>query len=177
MSLYLVPVSREVANDFVDRLHRHNAPVACQLIYCVGVADEDGDLRGVAIVGRPSARMLCDGWTAEVLRTCTDGARNANSMLYGAVWKAAKALGYRRLITYTQHSETGASLRAVGWVQVASLKSRVGWDAPSRFRDNGRYDSAERWRWEIRADVPPDFTVTVDGSGDDPVEDLFGGAA
>jgi hypothetical protein len=36
-------------------------------------------------------------------------------MLYGAIARAARALGYRRLITYTLASESGTSLRAVGW--------------------------------------------------------------
>lgn len=65
--------------------------------------------------GRPVARVLQDGWTAEVTRLCTLGDKNACSMLYAASWRAARALGYRRLITYTLKSEGGASLRASGW--------------------------------------------------------------
>ncbi len=64
--------------------------------------------------GRPVARAFDDGLTLEVNRTCTDGTRNANSMLYGAVWRAARAMGYARCITYTQHDESGASLKAAG---------------------------------------------------------------
>ncbi len=54
--------------------------------------------------------------TLEVNRCCTDGARNACSMLYGAACRAAKALGYRRIITYTKKSEPGISLKASNWV-------------------------------------------------------------
>lgn len=67
------------------------------------------------MVGRPIGRYLDDGLTLEVNRCCTDGTKNACSMLYGAAWRAAKALGYKHLITYTRQSESGASLRAAGW--------------------------------------------------------------
>lgn len=155
MSLTVAPVSTTIANEYVRREHRHNDPVAFGAILTLAVCDADtGTIRGVAIVGRPVARMLADGYTAEVLRTCTDGAPNANSMLYGAAWRAARALGYRRLITYTQHDETGASLRAAGWVNVASLAARRGWDTPTRGRDNDRYTSTARHRWEVTTTAP-----------------------
>ena len=69
----------------------------------------------MAIIGRPVARYLDDGWTLEVNRCCTDGTRNACSMLYAAAWRAARAMGYKRLVTYIMESENGASLRAAGW--------------------------------------------------------------
>lgn len=101
------------ANEFVALHHRQHGRVrGCK--FCVGVAN-DSRIVGVAIVGRPVARMLDDGWTLEVNRTCTDGARNANSMLYGACLRVAFNLGYKKLVTYTLPSESGASLRAVGW--------------------------------------------------------------
>lgn len=79
-------------------------------------ASRDGEVIGVAIVGRPVARLLaCDPFTAEVTRLCTDGTRNACSMLYSATWRASRALGYHRLVTYTLQEEGGASLRAAGW--------------------------------------------------------------
>lgn len=113
MSLRLVPVTLREAAAVVGRIHRHHrAPTGG--LFAVGVADET-DVRGVAIVGRPLARKLADGWTAEVLRVATDGARNACSMLLGAAWRAARALGYRRLVTYTLPEEGGASLRGAGW--------------------------------------------------------------
>ena len=76
----------------------------------------DGEqIVGVAIIGRPVSRHLDDGWTLEVNRLCTDGSRNACSMLYAAAWRAARAMGYKRLVTYILESENGASLRAAGW--------------------------------------------------------------
>ena len=89
---------------------------------------------GVAIVGRPVARMLDNGWVLEVNRCCTDGTRNACSALYGAAWRAARALGYRRLITYTLPSEGGASLRGAGWRVVGQTTNVNGWSCPSRPR-------------------------------------------
>lgn len=151
MTLHLVPVRFTDAAAFVATWHRHNRPpVGCK--FCVGVADETGTLRGVAIVSRPVARHLDNGHTLEVTRTATDGTRNANSMLYGATWRAARALGYNRLITYTQAQETGASLRAAGWRVIAERPARPGWDAPSRPRGSHGVDHIPRTLWE--ADAP-----------------------
>ena len=105
-------------------------------------------LRGVAIVGRPVARAFDDGLTLEVTRTATDGTRNANSMLYASCWAAAKALGFRRLITYTQAGESGASLRAVDWRVVAERPARPGWDTPSRPRAETGTEGIPRTLWE-----------------------------
>lgn len=114
MSLRIVPTTLAEANEFVRRFHRHHRPVPGAK-FCIAVADDGGVVHGVAIVGRPVARFLDDGWTLEVNRTCTDGERNANSMLYGSAWRAAKALGYLKLITYTLPEEGGVSLTASGW--------------------------------------------------------------
>lgn len=113
VNLRLCPMTLDEANAFVEQHHRHHDPVPGAK-FCIGIASDER-IVGVAIVGRPVARILDDGWTLEVNRTCTDGTKNANSMLYGAAWRAAKALGYVRLITYTLPDESGASLRAAGW--------------------------------------------------------------
>ena len=81
--------------------------------------NDDDVLVGVASVGRCVAAAFNDGLTLEVNRTCTDGTKNANSMLYGAAARAGFAMGYRRLVTYTQDGESGASLRLAGWKVVA----------------------------------------------------------
>jgi len=113
MPLTLTPITLREANAYVAARRRHHGE-ARGCIVCVAVS-EGGEVRGVAIVGRPVARMLADGWTAEVLRCCTDGSRNACSMLYGAAWRAVRALGYRKLVTYTLPEEGGASLRGAGF--------------------------------------------------------------
>jgi hypothetical protein len=109
----IVPVTLRAANAFVGSLHRHARPVAGAK-FAVGL-ERDGDLVGVAIVGRPVARHLDDGKAAEILRLCTDGSRNACSMLYGACRRAARAMGHDPIYTYTLPQEGGASLRAAGF--------------------------------------------------------------
>ncbi len=147
MALHLVPITFTDACRFVLMWHRHNQPPqGCK--FCLGVADQAGVLRGVAIVGRPVARLFDGGHTLEVTRTATDGTPNANSLLYGAAWRAAKALGYTRLITYTQAAESGASLRGAGWRVVAERPARPGWDVPSRPRTPNGTEHMPRTLWE-----------------------------
>ena len=108
--LTLTPVSLAEANAFVAQHHRHHKPVTGHK-FSIGCTAE-GRLVGVAIVGRPVSRYLDNGLTLEVNRLCTDGTKNACSMLYAAAWRAARAMGYEKIITYTLDTESGASLRA-----------------------------------------------------------------
>ena len=112
--LKTVPVSLKAANAFVAEHHRHHKPVVGHK-FSIGCA-LDGRLVGVAIVGRPVSRYLDNGLTLEVNRLCTTGEKNVCSMLYAAAARAAKAMGYQKIITYTLDTEPGASLRAAGWV-------------------------------------------------------------
>lgn len=66
--------------------------------------------------GNPVGRNIDDGMTLEVSRLCTDGTKNACSMLYGASARVAKEMGYRKIITYILSSESGTSLKASGWI-------------------------------------------------------------
>lgn len=146
VKLALKPTTLRAANDFVAAHHRHHRPVrGC--VSVVSVVDGRGKVRGVAILGRPLARALQDGATCEVLRVCTDGAENACSMLYGALARAAKALGYRRILTYTLTSEPGASLRASGFTLAATTRPRKGW---GNRPEHGARDEpqAAKCRWE-----------------------------
>lgn len=111
--LDICPVSLAEANEFVAEHHRHHRPVVGHK-FSVGCTDGE-KIVGVAIVGRPVARYLDDGWTLEVNRCCTDGTRNACSMLYAAAWRATRAMGYKKLITYILETEQGTSLKAAGW--------------------------------------------------------------
>lgn len=148
MGLRVVPVSFAEAKEFVRVLHRHHKPPP-GMKFCLGVAEGD-QLVGIAMCGRPVARHYDDGLTIEVNRTVTDGTKNANSMLYGAAWRAAKALGYRRIVTYTQAGESGASLRGAGWTVLAHRSPRKGWDSPARQRQPRGVDGIERTLWEAR---------------------------
>jgi hypothetical protein len=143
--LTIVPCPLDEANAFVRQHHRHHRPVpGCK--FSVAVSDGAGAVRGVAIVGRPTARMSDDGWTLEVVRVATDGCPNACSCLYGACWRAAKALGFRRLITYTLDTEPGTSLVAAGWTLVGEVKGRS-WDCPSRPRVD-KHPLQGKLKWE-----------------------------
>lgn len=112
-ALALTPISLREANAFVERNHRHHKGVTGHK-FSIGCT-RDGELVGVAIMGRPVSRYLDDGLTLEVNRLCTTGAENACSMLYGAAARAARAMGYQKIITYTLDTEPGTSLRAAGW--------------------------------------------------------------
>jgi hypothetical protein len=110
----VVPINRDDAHAFIRRHHRHHKPPVGDK-FAIGVVDDTETLCGVAVVGRPVARKLDDGKIAEITRVCTDGTRNACSMLYGACRRAALAMGYAHVITYTLPEEGGASLRAAGF--------------------------------------------------------------
>ena len=143
----IVPINFKTACEFVDQCHRHNAaPPGCK--FAIGLKDA-GELIGVVIVGRPVNRNLDDGFTIEITRVCVlDGNRNANSMLYGAGCRAAKAMGYRRVITYNLASESGSSLKAAGFRPVSIVPARKGWSCDSRPRSTKKYPAETKIRWE-----------------------------
>lgn len=155
--LTIRPISKTAARRFVNEHHRHNeAPIAPQVQYAIGVYAGD-ELVGVLTAGRPVARALCDGYTLEIGRVCViEGTTSGNSKLYGAMCRAAKALGYRKVITYTLHDESGSSLKAAGFTRIADIGARS-WAESSVARP--RYDETllgprknaanlPKWRWE-----------------------------
>lgn len=131
MTLRLQPITLKEARRFVALNHSHHgAPVG----WLFGVAVNDGEkVVGVAIAGRPVSRVLDDGRTVEITRCCTDHTQNVASKLYGALVRAARALGYERVITYTLKSESGVSLRAAGWRALYETKGGS-WNCSSRPR-------------------------------------------
>jgi hypothetical protein len=131
VKMTLVPMPLDEANAFVKKVHRHHGVVVGHK-FSLGAA-KDGEIVGVAIVGRPVARQRDDGMTLEVTRLATDGTRNACSFLYGAAARATFALGYQRLGTYILASESGASLKASGWRLIGETPGRS-WSVPSRPR-------------------------------------------
>ena len=144
--LRIVPTTIREANAFVEALHRHHRPVQGAKFAIACATDEQ--VRGVVIVGRPVARRIDDGWTLEVNRCCTDGTRNAPSLLYGAAWRAAKAMGYTRLITYTLPQEGGASLRGAGW-KLLGHAGGGNWNKPGRPRiDTAKLLQGQKLLWE-----------------------------
>lgn len=109
----IVPITLKAANEFVTKHHRHHKPSVGHK-FSIGLSDND-NLIGVAIMGRPVARNSDDGFTIEVARLCTNGQKNACSMLYQAAARASKELGYKKIQTYILEIESGTSLKASGW--------------------------------------------------------------
>lgn len=142
----LRPITFRQACAFVNAHHRHHKPPQGHK-FSIGV-EVDGELRGVIIVGRPVNRALDDGYTAEVTRCCTDGTQNACSKLYAAARRAAKAMGYERVITYTLKSETGVSLKAAGWRWKYDTRGRS-WNSASRPRID-KHPLCDKSLWEAQ---------------------------
>ena len=149
----LGPVSLKTAKEFVRCHHRHNPPPAG---WRWGLGAYNGsELIGVAMVGRPVARMLDPGQYVEVNRLCVKDMRprelvwNAASMLYGAAAREAKKRGYETILTYTlADEEEGTSLKAAGWTPVKRTRGGS-WNRPGRPRED-RAPTVPKIRWERR---------------------------
>ena len=154
-TLAIARVSLSEARDFVRRRHRHADPLAYHL-FSVGCYDTQSDLGwpnpwkdrlvGVVTVHRPGAPALDDEWTAQVARLCTDGTKNAGSKLLGTAVRAAWAMGFRRLVSYTLPEESGATYRACGWNCTGVVPAKS-WNTRTRPRKNRPL--TERLRWEL----------------------------
>lgn len=139
----VVPIGLKAAGQFVGILHRHHGEPRGHK-FSIG-AEKDGELVGVAIIGRPVARRLDNGLNAEVTRLCTDGTFNACSFLYGAAARAAREMGYRKIYTYTLESEPGDSLAGAGWTKEA-ISPGGSWDCVSRPRQD-KHPTEPKIRW------------------------------
>lgn len=147
MPLHLQPITYADACQFIRRHHRHHLPPQG---WKWGIAVNNGaSVVGVITVGRPVARRSDDGLTLEVTRCCTDGTKNAPSKLYGAAWRAAKAMGFHRLITFTLASESGTSLSGSGW-RVLYQTPGKSWSVSSRPRQNN-HPLGPKVKWAITA--------------------------
>ncbi len=142
--LELTPVTLREANAFVLEYHRHHKQTVGHK-FSIGVK-ENGGLVGVAICGRPVSRHYDDGYTLEINRLCTDGTRNACSILYGAACRVAKAMGYKKIITYILSSENGASLRASGF-QCEGKAGGLAWNGDRKPKNKDQYPSEMKTRW------------------------------
>lgn len=149
--LRLMPTNLREANDFVAAHHRHNGRTARNGGKWAVGCEQDGEMVGVAIVGNPLSATFMDGYTAEVLRVCTapHAQKGACSMLYQACWRAWRAMGGRKLITYTLKSESGASLRGAGWRIVAQTAGtdKRGWSMKGKREWHSIYGQ-QKLRWE-----------------------------
>ncbi len=143
--LYVVPIEFAEAVAFIQQHHRHHKPPQGHK-FSIGCSDGE-KIVGVATIGRPVARNADNGWTMELTRLATDGTPNACSILYAAAWRAARAMGYRKLITYILKSETGVSLKAAGW-RIVGETSGGSWHRESRPRVD-KHPLQEKIRFEI----------------------------
>lgn len=150
----LRPITQKDAFAFIAANHRHHkVPVGS--LWQHAAHDQDGNLCGVAVVGRPVARNLDDGLTCEVTRLCTDGTYNACSILYAAARRVAINKGYRRGLTYILESETGASLRSAGWHYLGPSRGGT-WNRPSRGReDKHPTEPKHRYGWGAWQEAHP----------------------
>jgi hypothetical protein len=145
--MQIVPISLKTANAYVEKYHRHHGKVVGHK-FSIGLENE-GELCGVIIVGRPVARHLDNGFTLEVTRCCTTGIKNGCSMLYSSAWRATRALGYTKLITYILKSETGSSLKASGWKVIGEVSGRS-WNCKGRPRtDKSTMQKEDKFRFEM----------------------------
>jgi hypothetical protein len=157
----LVPLTLPTANAVVEAIHRHHPPIPGGFSwYCIG-AVVDGDLRGVAIAGRPTNRNNDDGQTVEVLRVAADGTPNVPSALLGACARVARGMGAHRILTYTLDAESGSSLRGAGWtMEETGIQSW--WTTPTAGRSPGvqrAHSDARKARWVLDIkDAEPPFT-------------------
>jgi len=166
--LHVTPCTLAEANAFVVAVHRHHGPRIGH-IFSLAVTDDSGVIRGVALCGRPVSRMLDRGWTVEVNRLATDGTPNACSALYGAAWRVAREMGYRRAITYILESEPGTSLRASGWRKDADSPGGV-WSTTARPAHHKRatFPTEPKQRWVAGAAIDqreikrPPFVTPID---------------
>ena len=142
--LTVKPMSLADANRFVAEHHRHHKPVRGHKFSLGCMAN--GRLAGVAIVGRPVSRYLDDGLTLEVNRLCTDGTKNACSFLYGAAARAAKVLGYHRIVTYILDTENGSSLKAAGYT-CEGRADGLEWNGAKAPKQADQYPRQMKTRW------------------------------
>ena len=147
-----MPLGRDEANRFITQHHRHHKPVVGYR-FAIGCVSGDGRLRGIAVVGRPVSRGCPPRDVAEVTRVATDGTPNACSMLLGASARAAKAMGFRKIQTYTLDTEPGTSLHAAGWVREAVTQGRewVRSDGAHRRTDQ---PNTPKVRWSVTFSRP-----------------------
>ncbi len=147
--LEAVPITLQEASAYIDQHHRHNAgPKFHKFSVCLRVPGEPEPV-GVAVAGTPKARHQMDGETLEINRCCTDPRySDVCSCLYARAIRIGRELGYRRFLTYTLPSESGSSLRAVGFQPDGMTQASAnGWDSPSRPRDISSYPAGEKIRW------------------------------
>ncbi len=139
------PLTLKQANELINLLHRHHKKVQGHR-FSIGALDENEDLVGAIVVGRPVARAMPQYEVAEVTRLVTNGYKNACSFLYAAAARAAKAMGFLKIQTYILESESGISLKAAGWSLEKKTKGGD-WNTPARRGRRTDQPQVKKQRW------------------------------
>ena len=144
-------MTRDQANAYIVEHHRHHGRVTGHR-FIIG-AEKAGELVGVAIGGRPRARMVEQYRHVEVSRLCSAGARNVCSFLYSRCSRVAREMGFRSVFTAILESESGTSLKAAGWAYAYTTRGGSQ-DRPSRRRvDRSPTEPKQIWAPEWCLDV------------------------
>jgi hypothetical protein len=129
MTYAVAPCTVKAAIKKVKECHRH-LPDLQGGLFAAQVIGPSGECAGVAVFGNPSRVWQNTG--RGVITRCAaheglprvtdqdgeDHAAPACTMLYSALCRAAKALGYREAWTYTLPHESGRSLRGAGFIDM-----------------------------------------------------------
>lgn len=127
--IVFIPLTLSEANEFVAAHHRHHKPVLGHR-FSIGAIREN-KLVGVAICGRPVARMIDWRSTLEINRLCTDGTKNVCSALLARCAAIAKLMGFLLIETTILAGEPGTSLIAADFRFRRNIQGRD-WNCPSR---------------------------------------------
>lgn len=118
---YIIPLTLAQANSFAAKQRENYRPFRGRR-FAIGCA-MDEKLVGIVILGKPVDEALDDGLTLAVNYIHATGGRTAYGMLYGAAARAAKALGYCRIIAFLPENISSSGLRAAGWKCAGPVES------------------------------------------------------
>ena len=132
------------ARRIVKRWHRHLPDIQGGL-FAAKLVDDAGAVVGCALAGNGPRVWQGTGRLVISRVAVVEGTRNGCSMLYGALVRAARALGWREVWTYTLPEEPGTSLKAAGFQDMGLTD---GWG-----RTQSRQSAAEASR-QARPEAP-----------------------
>ncbi len=154
--MIIVPLTLRVANDFIEKWHRHSCRTSNDGgKYAIGL-EHEGELVGVAIVGRPIARLLAIDGAAELLRLCTSPAapKGSGSKLYSRAKRIWQLMGGTKFHTYTLTAEGGATMRGAGVHEGVAAGGKQ-WSNAKRPRAIKAIYDEPKFRWsEELSEIP-----------------------
>jgi len=158
--LRLRSLTGRAAERLVKQWHRHLPDIQGKL-FAVGL-EVNGELCGVAVAGNPP-RVWQGTGRFVISRVAVNNTKNGCTKLYGAICRAAEALGYEEAWTYTLPHEPGTSLLAAGFVDMGMTsggehdRSKTG----GRYRRPARHAEPKR-RW-VRKLYPNGAPASAEG--------------